>query len=342
MNPSQSSSNEEQQGSKNDAGAVVAPLPLATHGPLSIAGSASRSIAMLDRRIALAVTLLPAAGTLAAIVAWLAGYGPSAIEWFVFGALYAATAVGIEVGFHRHITHRAFDAHPWVRSAFIAFGSMGVQGPVIWWAATHRRHHASTDVNGDAHSPNLSGDDLNGRIRGIWHSHMGWLFVGSCTRPDGWERYAPDLYRDPLVLRHHMAYYRWVVFGSALAPVICGLVGRSWTHALLGFLWGDMVRVFAVSHCIWAVNSLCHLVGRRDFHTTAHDRSRNNLLVAITTFGQGWHNNHHAFPASAYMGLRWWQIDLGGLLIRILESLHLASNVRRVDEEMMAKKRIYR
>ena len=343
MNPSQSSSNEEMQGGSGVAENTLGPrLPAGISRSVSVPKQTSRSVAVLDRRIALVVTLLPAVGTLAAIAAWVVGYGPGAIEWTVFGVLYVATAVGLEVGFHRHVTHKAFDAKPWVRNVLIALGSMGVHGPVNWWAATHRRHHSTSDAEGDPHSPHLSGDDLTGRIRGLYHSHMGWLFLGTSTRPEGWERYVPDLYRDPLVFRQHMAYYRWVVVGLALPPVICGVVGRSWSHALLGFLWGDMVRVFAVSHCIWALNSFCHVIGRRDFHTTAHDRSRNSLLLAIPTFGQGWHNNHHAFPASAYTGLRWWQIDPGGIVVRILESLHLAFNVHRANEESISKKRINR
>ncbi|KVD41151.1 fatty acid desaturase [Burkholderia ubonensis] len=332
------------EGASQPEGAIGSAIPASfssgSHGPARPTRISTRSTVRLDRRIAAVVTLLPALGTVAAIALWVGGYVPGAVELIVFAVFYFATALGLEVGFHRHVTHKAFKAKPWVRVALIALGSMGAHGPVNWWASTHRRHHSTSDGDGDPHSPHLSGEGAGGRLKGLYHSHMGWLFVGESTRPAGWEKYVPDLYQDPLVFKQHMAYYRWVWIGLALPPLICGLASRSWMGVLLGFLWGDMVRIFAVSHCIWALNSLCHVIGRRDFHTTAHDRSRNSLLLAIPTFGQGWHNNHHAFPASAFTGLHWWQIDPGGLLVRVLERLHLVYDVQRPSAELIEKKRI--
>ncbi|OGB22696.1 MAG: fatty acid desaturase [Burkholderiales bacterium RIFCSPLOWO2_02_FULL_57_36] len=293
----------------------------------------------LDQRLAAAVTLVPLLGTLAALALWIAGYGPGWVEITAFAMLYFATALGLEVGFHRHVTHKAFKAKPWVSAALIAMGSMGVHGPVIWWASTHRRHHSKSDVAGDPHSPHLSGSGLRARLKGLYHSHMGWLFEGGSTRPSGWQQYVPDLYRDPIIYTQHMRYYRWVLIGLVLPTVLCGAASGSWMGALLGFLWGGLVRIFAVSHCIWALNSLCHVIGKRDFKTTANDQSRNSLLLAIPTFGQGWHNNHHAFPASAFTGLRWWQIDPGGLFVRLLQLLRLVSDVNRPTPEAIARKR---
>lgn len=306
----------------------------------ALRGADTAPAARLDRALALIIVALPAVGTVLAIALWIAGHGPGPVEWAVFGVFYFATALGLEVGFHRHITHKAFNARPWVRATLIAMGSMGVHGPVNWWAAIHRRHHATSDGPGDPHSPHLSGAGADGLLKGLYHSHFGWLFVGRSTRPDGWERYVPDLYRDPLVFRQHMQYYRWVVIGLVVPPLVCGLAARSWSGVLLGFLWGDLVRIFAVSHCIWALNSFCHVIGRRDFATTAHDRSRNSLLLALPTFGQGWHNNHHAFPGSAFTGLHWWQLDPGGLFVRVLQALRLVSDVNRPSAELIEKKRL--
>jgi stearoyl-CoA desaturase (delta-9 desaturase) len=302
----------------------------------------SMAVVQLDQRLAVLITMLPTVGTVAAILLWAYGYPPGSLALSFFGVLYFATALGLEVGFHRHVTHKAFKAKPWVSAMLIAMGSMGVHGPVIWWASTHRRHHAKSDVAGDPHSPHLSGGTLIARAKGLYHSHMGWLFVGGSTRPAGWQQYVPDLYRDALVFRQHMQYYRWVWIGLIVPPLVCGLAEHSWLAALQGFLWGGLVRIFAVSHCIWALNSFCHVIGRRDFNTTVNDQSRNSLLLAIPTFGQGWHNNHHAFPASAFTGLRWWQIDPGGILVHLLELCGLASEVNRPNPEAIAKKSIRR
>lgn len=318
---------------KNEA---VMPRPLPDAMTL---GPSDSAIIKLDQRLAAVITLVPTLGTLAAVALWMIGYGPGPVEIAVFGVFYFATALGLEVGFHRHITHKAFKAKPWVSTALIAMGSMGIHGPVIWWASTHRRHHSKSDVNGDPHSPHLAGNHARGRLKGLYHSHMGWLFEGGSTRPKGWQQYVSDLYEDPIVLKQHMLYYRWVLIGLVLPPVICGLASGSWMGALLGFLWGALARIFAVSHCIWALNSLCHVIGKRDFNTTRHDQSRNSFLLAIPTFGQGWHNNHHAFPASAFTGLRWWQIDPGGLFVRLLQVFRLVSDVNRPSPEAIASKR---
>lgn len=301
---------------------------------------ASDAIVQLDQRLAAVITILPTLGVVAAVALWMMGHAPGAAPLATFGVLYFATALGLEVGFHRHVTHKAFKAKDWVSTALIAMGSMGVHGPVIWWASTHRRHHSTSDGSGDPHSPHLSGSSLGARLKGLYHSHMGWLFEGGSTRPAGWRQYVSDLYEDPIVLTQHMQYYRWVIVGLVLPAIIGGLAAGTWMGALQGFLWGSLVRIFAVSHCIWALNSLCHVIGRRDFKTTTHDQSRNSLLLAIPTFGQGWHNNHHAFPASAFTGLRWWQIDPGGLLVRLLLLFGLVSDVNRPNAEAIARKRI--
>jgi stearoyl-CoA desaturase (Delta-9 desaturase) len=295
--------------------------------------------ARLDRRLAVAVTVLPTAGTLLALALWLAGHGPGPAEIVVFVVLYLATALGLEVGFHRHVTHKAFKADERVRMLLIALGSMAAHGPVIWWAAVHRRHHATSDTPDDPHSPNLTGRGIGARLAGLYHSHMGWLFEAGSTRPPGWQQYVQDLYKDGTVLRLHMQYYAWVAIGLLAPTLFCGLVTRSWFGALSGFLWGGLVRSFAVSHCIWSLNSFCHVVGSRYFDSGEGDRSKNSFILALFTFGQGWHNNHHAFPSSAYTGLTWWQIDFGGQFVGLLKASGLAWDVRRPSVEAIDRKR---
>jgi stearoyl-CoA desaturase (delta-9 desaturase) len=302
------------------------------------AGSVAAA-ARLDRKLAVAVTVLPTAGTLLAVALWIAGHGPGAAEIGIFIFFYLATALGLEVGFHRHVTHKAFKANEHVRALLIALGSMAAHGPVIWWAAVHRRHHATSDTHADPHSPNLAGDGIWSRIRGLYHSHMGWLFEGASTRPIGWQQYVQDLYKDTTVLRLHMQYYTWVAVGLVAPALICGVLTGSWFGVLSGFLWGGLVRSFAVSHCIWSLNSLCHVIGSRYFDTGDEDQSKNSFTLALFTFGQGWHNNHHAFPSSAYTGLRWWQIDFGGQFVSLLKVLGLAWEARCPSIEAIAKKR---
>lgn len=295
--------------------------------------------ARLDRRLALAVTLLPAAGTLIAFLLCFAGLPPGPAPLGAFVLLYLASALGLEVGFHRHVTHRAFQASRAVRLFLIGCGSMAAHGPVIWWAAVHRRHHGTSDMEGDPHSPHLSGSGTSGILKGLYHSHVGWLFQGGSTRFPGWQRQVADLYRDETLLRLHLNYYAWVAAGLLLPTLACGLIEGSLKGALLGFLWGGLVRAFAVSQCIWALNSFCHVIGRRAFDTGRHDRSRNSFLLALVTFGQGWHNNHHAFPQSAFTGLAWWQADPGGWCVRLLQLLGLVREVQRPSAAAIAAKR---
>ena len=282
----------------------------------------------------LVAVVLPFIGFLAAFVL-LWGV---AFNWIYLGllvAMYSITAVGITVGFHRLFTHRSFECPGWVRMLFGIFGSMAVQGPVIEWVADHRRHHQHSDVDGDPHSPHHHGDTVAGVIRGAFHSHVGWLFRG---RPKNSVRYVRDLLEDPLVRFVNRHFVLWVALGLLIPAAIGGLVTMSWTGVLLGFLWGGLARVFLVHHVTWSINSVCHIWGTRDFRS--HDESRNNVIFGVLAFGEGWHNNHHAFPTSARHGLRWWEIDLSYLLIRAMEKVGLARNVRVPTAERQQSKRL--
>jgi stearoyl-CoA desaturase (delta-9 desaturase) len=158
---------------------------------------------------------------------------------------------------------------------------------------------------------------------GRWHAHVGWIFRADSPTL---LRYVPDLLSDRVTRVVSRLFPVWVALGLLLPAVLGGLITLSWLGVLLGFIWGGLVRIFLVHHVTWSINSVCHLWGTRTFGNDDH--SRNSFLLGILAFGEGWHNNHHAFPASARHGLRWWQIDTSYLVIRLLALLRLAHNVR--------------
>jgi stearoyl-CoA desaturase (delta-9 desaturase) len=247
------------------------------------------------------------------------------------------TALGVTVGFHRMLTHRSFRTHKATEYVFATLGSMAVQGSVIAWVADHRKHHAHTDTEGDPHSPHVGhGDGVIGVLRGLWHAHMGWL-LSEHGRAD-WKRYAPDLYEDPGMRLINRRFVSLVLIGLALPAVLGYLVTGTLAGAATGLLWGGLVRVFFVHHVTWSVNSVCHFLGSRRFEVD--DRSTNVFWLALPSLGESWHHNHHAFPRSADHGLRPWELDPSGLLIRGMELVGLAWNVVRIAPERQAAKSI--
>ncbi len=277
---------------------------------------------LLERQITLASVLIPYFGLLGAI-ALLWGTGLHMIDLELLAAMDIVTVIGIGVGFHRLITHRAFQTGPVVKGLLVIFGSMAVQGPILFWAAVHRRHHRYSDRPGDPHSPHLYGKSFGALLRGLWHAHTGWLFEYQVT---DWGTYVPDLLRDRLIFRLHRLYLLWVMAGLVLPAALGGWIAGTWMGFVHGFLWGGLVRVLLVHHTTWSINSICHVFGSRPY--PVHDHSANNFLLAIPSFGESWHNNHHAFPRSAMHGLKWWQIDLHGYLIHVLQLIGLAWDVR--------------
>lgn len=295
------------------------------------------SLARLDRRLAWVVTLAPVAGFVLAMALVAGGVPLGRLEIGLWLGMHAVILIGVEVGFHRHFAHRAFKAHPVVRNVLAVLGSMAFQGPVIWWAATHRRHHAFSDHDGDPHSPHLRPRGLLHFLKGQLHAHMGWLFVPSSTRAAGWDRYGYDLYRDRAIFRIHSLYFYWLSLGFILPGVVAGAVTRTWTGVGMGVLWGGFVRIFMMNHVTyWCINSVTHTFGKRPF--LSNDQSVNNGWLAVPTLGQSWHNNHHAFPASAIMGLHWWQVDMGGWIIRGLQKVGLAWDVHEPTAELILRK----
>ncbi|MEO8970006.1 MAG: acyl-CoA desaturase [Ktedonobacteraceae bacterium] len=228
--------------------------------------------------------------------------------------MYSLVALGVTIGFHRMLTHRSFKPHPAVKLVLLILGSMSVEGAALDWAATHIKHHAQADREGDPHSP----------VEGFFHSHVGWLFKDRMADPNIYCRY---LLKDPVVVFVSRTFLLWVVLSLVIPFAIGG-----WT----GLLWGGLVRMFLTHHVTWSVNSVCHTFGKREFET--NDRSRNEWVVGLLGFGEGWHNNHHAFPRSAFHGLHWWQFDLSGYVIWTLERVGLARDVYRITPELLERR----
>jgi stearoyl-CoA desaturase (Delta-9 desaturase) len=273
-----------------------------------------------------AATLLAIVGPFAGVIVgvvlmWDWGFTWSALGLFL--GMYLVTGLGITVGYHRLFTHRGFETSGVMKAILAIFGSMAVEGPVLKWVAQHRRHHQHSDQPGDPHSPNLYGGGVIGVLRGLWHAQVGWIFQPDSPQLLG---YVGDLRRSRLMRTMSALFPLWILVGMLIPTVLGGVITLSWSGALLGFIWGGLVRVFFVHHVTWSVNSITHLWGTRPFKTT--DLSRNNFVVGVLALGEGWHNNHHAFPNSARHGLRWWQFDLSYLVIRGMALVGLARNVR--------------
>jgi stearoyl-CoA desaturase (Delta-9 desaturase) len=254
----------------------------------------------------------------------------------VFAVMYVVSGLGVTVGYHRLLTHRAFQTHKWLEYAFAITGGLAVQGRVIDWVADHRKHHAHTDEEGDPHSPHAGqGAGVRGALRGLYHAHVGWLFSEQGrARPD---KYARDLYEDPGMRRIHRRFI-WIVGATFAIPFALGFALTQSLHgALTALLWGGLVRVSMLHHVTWSINSVCHFFGRRRFATDDH--STNVFWLAIPSFGESWHHNHHAFPRSAFHGLRPWEIDPSALLVRALRRLGLIWNVVEITPERQEQMR---
>ncbi len=270
--------------------------------------------------------VVPFAGVLAAIVL-LWNRAVDGTDVALLAVTYLLTAVGITVGFHRLLTHRAFQTHAWLERVLAVLGSLSVQGSVLDWVADHRTHHAHTDREGDPHSPHVG---HGSGLAGLWHAHTGWLL--ETQGQADWRRYASELYEDP-VMRTIGRSFPLLAAVSLVVPTLAGFILHGFTAggALRGLVWGGLVRIFLVHHVTWSVNSICHFFGSRRFDV--EDHSTNVGWLAVLSLGESWHHNHHAFPRSAYHGLRWFEIDPSGLIITALERVGLAWNVVRIAPE---------
>jgi stearoyl-CoA desaturase (delta-9 desaturase) len=253
----------------------------------------------------------------------------------VFAIVYIPCTLGITVGFHRLLTHRAFKTSPALRGIFAGLGSAAIEGPVISWVADHRKHHAFADEEGDPHSPHVGhGDGVWAQFRGFFHAHVGWLFIH--TQRGNKQRFAPDLIEDPVVNFVDRTFIYWALASLAVPFFLGWMIGGTIGAALTGLLWGGAVRIFVLHHVTYSINSLCHMFGKRDFETT--DESRNLAWLALPSMGEAWHNSHHAFPTSAVHGLRRTQLDPSAAVIWTLEKLGLVWDVVRIPPERQAAK----
>ena len=259
------------------------------------------------------------------------------VDLVLLVSLYVVCAFGTTIGFHRYFTHRGFETGTGLKATLAILGCMTMQGPLTQWVTDHRKHHALSDKDGDPHSPHAGhGDGPLAALRGFVHAHVGWLFTLK-----GMERgreYGKDLYEDRLVRTIDRLYLLWVVVTLGIPFGIGYLVGGTLGAGLSGLVWGGLLRIFLYQHATFSVNSICHMFGRRDY--PSRDESRNNWLVALLVFGEGWHNNHHAFPSSARHGLGRRQLDLSWWVIRALERLGLVWNVKTPSRAQLDRRRL--
>jgi stearoyl-CoA desaturase (delta-9 desaturase) len=291
-------------------------------------------VSRLERNVNIAAVAIPFIGTIiAAALAW--GSFLHVRDLVIFAVMYLTSALGVTVGFHRHLTHRAFETSKPLHYALAIMGSLSVEGPVLAWVADHRKHHAFSDEEGDPHSPHVGhGAGVGGMLAGLYHAHIGWLFETNGQAEK--RRYCPDLASERGMRRINKAFPVIVYFTLAI-PFAAGWIwGGNLEAGLEALLWAGFVRIFLVHHVTWSINSVCHFFGQQRFETG--DQSRNVYWLSLFSLGESWHHNHHAFPRSAFHGLRWYELDPSGWVIRGLEKLGLVWNVVSVDREHQTAK----
>jgi stearoyl-CoA desaturase (delta-9 desaturase) len=276
--------------------------------------------------VARVVTALLVAGPLVGLAVFIPlGWGGTTTMWGLglAVAFYVFTGFGISVGFHRLFAHRSFCAHRALKIVLAVAGTMALEGSVISWVTIHRRHHMFSDKPGDPHSPVSYGTDSPTTAGGFLWAHVGWLFASD---PTSTKRFSPDLLKD----RDLVVIDRLFPVLAVLSLLIPFAIGWAATGTLAGgfgvFLWAGLVRMAFLHHVTWSINSICHLWGRRPF--TTGDRSANVASLALVSFGESWHNFHHAAPASARHGVLDHQVDLAAGLIRVFERLGWVVKVR--------------
>lgn len=283
-----------------------------------------------QRVLASATILLPFFGVLVAIFLAIKDGGVSWLNIGLLAGMYVLTNLGIEMGYHRLLAHRTFQTNTWFSHVLTILGQMAGEGGVIYWVATHRRHHIHSDTELDPHSPHVRHtgkhpEDL-GLIQGLMHAHLGWMLNDKVTNSS---TFAKDLIQDPAVKKINDLYIPILVLGLLIPGIIAGIITHSWADAFAGFIWGGLVRMFLVTQSTWLNGSFAHRYGGRPYETG--DQSANNIWCAIPTFGASWQNNHHAYPSSARLGFEWWQIDIVWYFIYVGEKVGLVRNIKDVN-----------
>ncbi len=302
---------------------------------LSVATVRERT-SFLSQLVTLVAVVVPPLGLLSAMgLLWGVAFHP--VDLVLLLVLYVVCAFGTTIGFHRFFTHKGFEARTPVKAVLAILGCMTVQGPLTQWVTDHRKHHALSDREGDPHSPHAGhGEGVLGALKGFGHAHVGWLFTLK-----GMERgreYGRDLYDDRLVRAIDRLYLLWVAVTLGLPFLVGFLVGGTWERGVEAMVWGGLLRIFLYQHATFSVNSICHMFGRQAYRS--RDESRNNWLVALLVFGEGWHNNHHAFPSSARHGLDRYQLDVSWWVIRAMEKVGLVWDVKRPGADQLARRRL--
>jgi len=291
--------------------------------PIKIATVRSNT-SRISQTVTLVAVVVPPLGLLFAMgLLW--GVAFHWLDLALFAGFYVLCAFGTTIGFHRYFTHRGFETGGVVKAVLAVLGCMTMQGPLTQWVTDHRKHHALSDKPGDPHSPHVGhGDGALGALRGFVHAHVGWLF--SNLGMEQGREYGKDLYDDLLLRLIDRAYLLWVVLTLGLPFLLGYWIGGTVRAGLAGLVWGGLIRIFAYQHATFSVNSICHMFGRQAYRS--RDEARNNRLVALLVFGEGWHNNHHAHPTSARHGLAWWEFDPSWIQIKLLKFLGIARAIR--------------
>ncbi|MGH3614927.1 MAG: acyl-CoA desaturase [Pseudonocardia sp.] len=262
--------------------------------------------------------------------AW--GWGLGWTDVAIAAAFYVVSGLGITVGYHRYFTHGSFKAKRPLRIALATAGSLAMQGPVTVWVADHRRHHAFSDKEGDPHSPWLFGTGPVALTKGFWHAHTGWLFERDNTNQ---ARFTPDLLADHDLVRIDRLFVLWSTLTLVVPALLGGLLTWSWWGAVTAFFWAGLVRVALLHHVTWSINSICHMIGDQPF--AARDHSRNVWPLAVLSFGESWHNLHHADPTCARHGVQRGQVDISARVIWAFEKLGWAHSVRWPSAKRLEK-----
>jgi len=286
------------------------------------------TIHAMQKRHFFFLDVIPFLGFLAAFPL-LARTGITAFDWSVFVVMWFLTTVGIEIGYHRYFSHAAFKTSQAMKGLLTVLASVGGQGPVISWAATHRHHHEFSDKPEDSHSPHRYGPGFVAQVKGFFFSQIFWKRSYPFPNPG---LYAKGLITDPLVTRLSKQYYVWVLLGL-LVPALLSFGHRGDLRGFVaGLALGGFIRLFACQQGTFLINSLCHMFGSQPYKK--RDASRNNFWFFLPSLGGSWHNNHHAFPFSANNALHWWQLDPAYWVIALWAKLGLVWDVRTVKREL--------
>jgi stearoyl-CoA desaturase (Delta-9 desaturase) len=303
--------------------------PAGDHRPMLQEPRSWKASAMLWVFVALPFVAL----AIAVPVAW--GWGLSPLDAGMAVATYIVAGLGVTTGFHRYLTHGSFKARRGLRIALAVAGSLSVEGSPSQWVADHRRHHAFSDREGDPHSPWRYGTSVGALLKGLGYAHLGWMFTREATNV---RRFAPDLLADRDIRVVDRLFIPLVGVSVLTPALVGGIATRSWTGALTCFFWAGLVRMALLHHVTWSVNSVCHVIGERPFRS--RDKATNFWPLALLSFGESWHNSHHADPTGARHGVLPGQIDATARLIRLFEMLGWAYDVRWPVAQQVEARRV--